>query len=300
MTEERQKSAYIRIHIAVFLFGFTAILGHLIQLPSVSLVWWRVLLTCGSLLFFIQWGKTLWSMPRYFLKRYAFIGVLVGLHWICFYGAIKLSNASIALVCMATTSFFTSFIEPVVLRQRFSGLEIVLGIFIIPGMLLIVNSTELAMMNGIWVGLMAAFLAACFAVLNKKYISNADPYSITFIELGSAWIFITMILGVMLVNDFDSVSIMPPGIIDWFYLIVLALLCTTLAYVLSLQALKYISAFNSNLIINLEPVYGILLAVFILKEHKELNVWFYAGCAVILMTVMAYPYLNKKFRTKSS
>ena len=299
MPGEKQKYAYIRIHIAVFLFGFTAILGHLIQLSSVSLVWWRVLITCASLLFFIRWGKTLSTIPEYFLKRYAFIGVLVGLHWICFYGAIKLSNASIALVCMATTSFFTSFIEPLVLKQRYSGLEIFLGLFIIPGMLLIVNSTELAYMNGIWVGLAAAFLAACFAVLNKKYISNADPYSITFIELGSAWLFLTVILAVMLANDFEAVRIMPPSIADWLYLIVLALLCTTLAYVLSLQALKYISAFNSNLIINLEPLYGILLAVVILNEHKELTTSFYAGCGVILAAVLAYPFLRKMKSSKN-
>jgi len=224
------------------------------------------------------------------------IGVIVGLHWICFYGAIKLSNASIALVCMATTSFFTSIIEPLILKQKFKGIELLLGIFIIPGMVLIVNSTELAFMNGIWVGLTAAFLAALFAVLNKKYIGNADPYSITFIELGSAWLFISIILAVIFLSPIEDVSFVPVGLNDWIYLLILSLFCTTLAYILSLKALKHISAFASNLVINLEPVYGIILAIILLNEHKSLNLTFYIGCSIIVFTVMLYPILTKRFR----
>ncbi|MBK9254605.1 MAG: EamA family transporter [Saprospiraceae bacterium] len=296
MSFNSESKAYIQIHIAVLLFGLTAILGHLLSISAVSLVWWRVLITCISLLYFIKWGKSLVHLPKNHIRQYMGIGVIVGLHWICFYGAIKLSNASIALVCMATTSFFTSIIEPLILKQKFKGIELLLGIFIIPGMILIVNSTELAFMNGIWVGLAAAFLAALFAVLNKKYIGNADPYSITFIELGSAWIFISLILAVIFLSPIEDVSFMPVGLNDWIYLLILSLFCTTLAYILSLKALKHISAFASNLVINLEPVYGIILAIILLNEHKSLNGTFYIGCSIIVFTVMLYPLLTKRFR----
>ena len=286
--------ALAQVHIAVFLFGFTAILGHLITLPAISLVWWRVLLTCLSLLVFIQWGRSLKNIPPNYLTRYIFIGFLVGLHWICFYGAIKLANASIALICMATTSFFTSFIEPAVLRKKFSSLEVILGLLIIPGMVLIVNSTDVHYRDGIIAGLLAALLAATFAVLNKKYIAKADPYSITFTELGSAWVMISFILAVMWLYDPEQVKMNPPALSDWLYIVILALLCTTLAYVLSLKALKHISAFNSNLIINLEPIYGIMMAAFLLGEHKSLNIQFYTGAAIIIMAVFAYPLIKSK------
>lgn len=294
MTLNNKTVALIQVHIAVLLYGFTAILGHLIQLPAVNLVWWRVLITCLSLLVFIQWGKSLKTIPPAYLKKYIFIGCLVGLHWICFYGAIKLSNASIALICMATTSFFTAFIEPVALRKKFSRLEITLGMLIIPGMALVVNSTEWHHRQGIVVGLLAALLAAWFAVLNKKYISNADPYSITFTELGSAWLMLSVIITGLYIYEPKNSAFIPPAWSDWLYLIVLSLLCTTLAYVLSLKALRYISAFNSNLIINLEPVYGILLAAMILKEHKSLNIQFYSGAVIIIAAVLAYPFLVRR------
>jgi drug/metabolite transporter (DMT)-like permease len=290
---EAEKRAYLELHIAVFLFGFTAILGDLIQLSALVLVWWRVLLTSISLLFLVRLGKLFREMPRASFLRFMGIGVLVAVHWLAFYGAIKLSNASIAVVMMATTSFFTSLIEPAVLRQRVKWYEIALGLVILPGMILIVNSTELSMMKGIWLGLAAALLAALFATFNKKLIHRGSAMSITLVELGSAWIFLSILLPFFLFTA-EPVKIWP-DLLDWIYLLVLTLLCTTLAYVLSLRSLRFLSAFAANLTINMEPVYGIVLAWVILKENKDLDPGFYIGAVIIIASVFSYPLLRKYF-----
>ena len=225
------------------------------------------------------------------------IGWLVALHWIFFFGAIKYSNASICLVCLATTSFFTSILEPLLLKQAVKRYEILLGLAIIPGMALIVNSTELEMMTGIWMGLLSALLASVFAILNKKLIEKADPMSITFLELSSGWLLISLLLPVYFY--FYPAEIFYPSILDLGYLLVLALLCTTFAYVLSLRALKYISAFASNLTVNLEPVYGIVLAWLILNENEELSSGFYWGCLLIIGVVFSYPFIKKLYKDSS-
>ncbi len=289
-----QKKAYIQIHIAVILFGFTAILGDLIQLPAIVLVWWRVLITSASLIFFIQWGRTIISIPKALVFKYALIGGIIGLHWICFYGSIKLANASISLICMATTSFFTAILEPIMVRKKFNLLEVTLGLCIIPGMVLIVKNIDLSYVLGFWVGMLSAFLAAIFSILNKKYIKGSDPYTISFIELSSAWVMISLLLVIMYFLGKLPTSLFPPTYMDWFYLILLSLLCTTLAQVLALKALDHISAFASNLVVNLEPVYGIILAVILLNEHHKLDPMFYVGGSIILISVLLYPYLNKR------
>lgn len=285
--------AYVELHTAVFLFGFTAILGDLISVSAISLVWWRVLITCASLLFFISLRQLFQQYSRKKIGQFMGIGVLVGLHWISFYGAIKLANASVALVCMATVSFCTAFLEPLIFRRPINLLELFLGILIVPGMLLIVNNLQTDMMLGFWVGLLSAFLAALFSVLNKKFIEQADPYTITFLELGSAWLFISLILPFYLLSQ--GWSHFMPKPMDWVYLLILALVCTTLAYNLNLRSLKHLSAFASNLTFNLEPVYGIVLAWIILHENKQLSNNFYWGTLLILISVFSYPFLRKRF-----
>lgn len=286
--------AYIQLHTAVLLFGLTAILGDLISISAISLVWWRVLITSLSLLFFVKVGQLGKIYGRKRILQFMGIGTLVALHWIAFYGSIKLANASIALVCMATVSFFTAFIEPLIFRTSIKWLEVLLSLLIIPGMMLIVNSLNTDMMLGFWIGLLAAFLAALFSVLNKKLIETANPYTITFLELGSACLFISLMLPFYLAQQ--GLESFIPKSIDWIYLLILALVCTTLAYTLSLNALKTLSAFASNLVFNLEPVYGIALAWIILKENQELSPYFYYGVALILVAVFVYPILQRRAR----
>lgn len=294
LTEEQR--AYLELHLAVLLFGLTAILGDLIQLTALVLVWWRVLLTSGSLLPFVQVGNLLRDLGRPLLLRFMGIGVLVALHWLTFYGAIKLSNASITLVCMATTSFFTAFLEPLIVKRPFRWYEMALGLLIIPGMVLVVNNIQPGMIWGVVAGLTSAFLAATFATFNKKYLANIHPSRVTFVELGSAWLFLSLILGVFLITGRDFGAWWPTSGMDWIYLLILAFLCTNLAYTLSLRALRHLSAFAANLTVNLEPVYGIALAWLLLNEQAELAPGFYWGVVIILLAVFSYPLIRKRMR----
>ncbi len=285
----QSKIAYLQLHFAVLLYGLTAILGDLISISAVSLVWWRVMITSASLLFFIKFGKSLLQLPRHSILAFLGVGIIVAIHWITFYGAIKYANASIALAAMATTSLYTSMIEPLITGKKFQWLEFILGILIIPPMLLIAADIEFTLLKGLWVGLLSAFLAALFATLNKKLVDKADAYQISFLEMSSAFIFISLLMP-FVYNA--GISIMPQGD-DWIYLIILALACTTLAFVISMKALRYVSAFDANLVINLEPVYGILLAIIILKEHKEMSPTFYLGMVFIMLIVLSHPILKK-------
>jgi drug/metabolite transporter (DMT)-like permease len=288
------KRAYLELHIAVLLFGFTAILGDLISLSAIVLVWWRVFITSISLLFLIRFGKNLKKIPARLVRQYIVIGCIVAVHWLCFFGAVKYSNASITLICMSTTSLFAAILEPLLLKKPFQWIDLGLGLIVIPAMALIVRSTELEMKMGIWIGLLSALLAAVFSIWNKKLVHEADPMEISFIELGSGWLFLSLLMPFYLSSG--SHILFWPTASDLVYLLVLALLCTTLAHVLSLRSLKYISAFASTLTINLEPVYGIILAWLILKENEELNPTFYVGGLVILLTVLSYPIMTRRFR----
>ena len=291
------KRAYLELHIAVFLWGFTAILGDVIQLSALMLVWWRVLITSISLVFMIRLGKALRKLTRKTILQFAFVGALTGLHWLTFFGAIKLSNASITLVSMATCAFFTAIIEPLILRSPVKWWEIFLGFLVIPGMALVVENVDVSMHAGIWVGLLSAFLAAVFSILNKKWIHNAEPLSITFIEMTSAWLLLSLFMPFYFQSEPDAS--LAPTLQDFALLLILALACTTLTWVLALRSLKHLSAFASTLTVNLEPVYGIFLAWIILKEDKELSPGFYWGVLLIMVVVFSYPLLNRLMRSRA-
>lgn len=296
--EKSTRKAYIQLHIAIFLWGFTAILGDLITLDSIPLVWWRVFFASMSFFLLIPVVQSLKALSKKVLVRFLLIGVIVALHWVLFFASIKFSNPSIALVCMATISFFTAILEPIILRTRLKGYEILLGIMILPGMVLVVNNTELSMMNGIWAGILSALLAAVFTVLNKKYILDASPRVMTFLEMSSAWMVMSLILPFYYLSDKSEFQLIP-SLTDLGYLVVLSFLCTTLAFVLSLMSLKHISAFATNLSINLEPVYGILMAAFFLKDYEELNLRFYIGCSLIIAAIFIYPFIKSYFNRKA-
>lgn len=286
------KRAFLELHFSVFLYGFTAILGDLISLSAITLVWWRVLITSLSLLFLIRFGQTLKGISKKLLWEYIGIGILIALHWITFFASIKLANASVALVCFATCSFFTSILEPILTKSTFKWYELALGALVIPGMILVVQGIQIEMLLGVWIGLISTILIAIFSILNKLRINELDTPSLTFIEMTSAWVFISLILPVYFYYN-PEMPFWPIGN-DWTYLLILALACTTLGLVLNLRALKHISAFASSLTYNLEPVYGIILAIFILKENKELSPTFYLGVLIILVSVFSYPFIKDK------
>ena len=291
---DRRSQAYLYIHICVVLWGFTAILGELIQLPALMIVLWRVFITSCSLIFLLWYYNKFVKLGFRQFFIFAGIGIVVALHWLTFYGAIKLANASIALVCFATTSFLTALIEPLIVKSKFSFFDLAIGIVIVPSMIFIVNELPTKDYLGVAVGITSALLATLFSTLNKKYVHEADPIFISAIEISSATIFLAIMLPFVFYFG-EPMTLMPTGTMDWIYLFILSIVCTTLPFILSMISLKQLSAFATNLVINLEPVYGIILAIFILHEHKELNVNFYIGAAVIMLSVFIYPILKKKF-----
>lgn len=223
------------------------------------------------------------------ILKFAGVGIIVSLHWVAFYGSIKYSNVSVALSALATSSLFASIIEPLITRTRFRLPDMILGLLVIVGIWLIFMVTEMYL-KGIIAGILAAFLAATFSSFNKRLIADHDSKSVTLIELGSGFLFLSLLLP-FVYPDITMESIIPAGT-DWMWLLLLGVGCTTLPFILSLNALRYISAFKSNLAINLEPVYGILMAALIFGENKELTGQFYVGTAVILAAVFAQPALR--------
>lgn len=276
----------------MFLWGFTAILGKFITLREVPLVWYRVLFTVATLMFIPGLLRSLKSIPFKTLLQAGGIGCIVIIHWICFYGSIKYANASIALSCLAITSFIISFIEPWVTGEKMNYREMLLGLFIIPGIWLIANTSDVRFSTGIILGIAAAILAALFTSLNKRMTFKMDSYSMTFVELSGGFILISIILP-FYEHYFPEASFIPTTM-DWFSLVLLAVVCTALPFILSLQALKHLSAFATALTVNLEPIYGIIMAIFFFHENKELSIWFYLGTAIILTSVFVHPLLKRK------
>jgi drug/metabolite transporter (DMT)-like permease len=291
------KRAYIELHIAILLFGLTAILGKLITLDAVSLVWWRVLITSVSLLFFIGLRQTFRKLSRKSMVKFILTGFLLAIHWVTFFLSVKLANVSIALIAFATQSFFTAFCEPLIVGGKIRKHELAVGFLIIPAMLLIVNDLDLSLRLGLWIGLFSSLVYAIFASFTKRLIDTANPVQISFFQLSGAWVFVTLMLPFMV--DFEADTFLPVGS-DLVYMLVLALLCTSLAYVLATRALRYISAFDSNLALNLEPIYGIILAWLLFGEHKELTPAFYIGGAIIITTVILYPLIRRRVKTPSA
>ena len=286
------KKAYLQLHTAIFLWGFTAILGDLISLSAFWLVLWRVGITSATLILLPGVRRSLLTLTRRLFGIYFLVGALIAIHWITFFGAIKYANASVGLVAMATVSLFTAFIEPVYFKRKIRSAQVLFGLLVVPAMLLIVKDLEGDMRLGLGIGLISAFLAAMFAVINKRYVEVTDPQAITFVELFSAFLVLVVLSPVVYLN-YDT-QWWPIGL-DWIYLVVLAVLCTCVAFILHLYALRHISAFASNLAINLEPVYGIILAGALLGDFEELTFSFYIGVAIILLCVIVYPRFSKRY-----
>jgi drug/metabolite transporter (DMT)-like permease len=284
--------AYILIHLAVILFGFTAIIGTMIKVDALILVWWRVMIASVGFTFFTKGVGFLIKLPPLLIARLAGIGVLIGIHWVAFFASVKLAGASVCLLCMATTSLFVSLFEPLLLKHRFRWLDFSIALLIVPGMVLVVESVGATRWQGIVIGLLSAALAGLFSSLNKKYVSTISIAQMSWIEMVAASGF----LGLVVLARHWLVAAIPwiPGWTDLFYLVVLGLVCTTFAHAISLIALRQLSAFSLNLVVNLEPVYGILLAWLLLKENRTLSSGFYFGALLILIAVLIHPFLQRK------
>ncbi len=292
-----KQRAFLELHCAVLLWGFTAILGQKIQLAAFVLVWWRLAITCGVIASFVNLRKTIGALTWSLIKKYIAVGCVVTVHWLFFYGAIKLSNASVALICLSTTSFMSSIAEPLMTGQKIKWYEVSIGIIIIPAIIFIAGTLPASMNLGIIVGLISAALVVFFSIMNKKLVNQADAMTITFLELSGGLVMLTLMMPFYFWFD-TSAYFLPKTATDWVCLVLLSVLCTNIAYWLGVRALRHLSAFATSLTVNLEPLYGIALAVILLKENKQLPPSFYYGGFIIVFAVLLYPFLRSKYETE--
>lgn len=277
------RASFIQLHIAVFLAGITAILGKLISINETWLVWYRLLITVITLwvLYFFQ--KRITAIAWKDVLRITMVGAVVALHWVTFYGSVKYANVSIALVSFSLLGFFSSLTEPLVMRKKPHMIEMLLGLLSVVGVALIFHFDG-RYKTGILLGVLSAFLAALFTVLNKKLLQHNQPQTVTLYELSGGFVVLSLLM--LLYNVYQPSSFVVPTKNEWVWLLLLSWVCTVLAFYLSLTALKKISPFTVNLTYNLEPVYGILLAFIIFHENKYLHSSFYVGLSLVLLAVL--------------
>ena len=279
------KKALLQLHVFVFLAGLTGSLGFLIKLNGLVLVFYRILITV-----IVLWVLALYKKNKhqYNLKTKLSLlgtGAIIALHWVCFYQSIKLANVSIALVCFSSTSLFSSFLEPLWKHAKIQFQEILIGSLSLLGIFLIFHF-DTQFRTGIIVGLFSALFAAIFSIINKRFTSHIDVQTIQSYEMTGGLLFLlpfVMFLGFN--TGFNPVGLLPTSM-DWFWLSILAIACTVWSTHLMLSSLKLISAFTLNVTLNLEPVYGIILAFILFKEQKQLGLSFYAGIVCIIISVI--------------
>jgi len=287
------KKALIQLHIAVLLWGFTGVLGRAISLDAPMLVWYRTLLTAVIMAVILTVRKQWIRISRRDLLQMMAVGSIIAIHWVAFYGAIKFANASIALVCLSTASVFTSIFSPLINKAMFSWAETALGLLALVGVFLIYSFQQFYGL-GILFGVIAAILSAIFTMMNKQIAHRYPARTMVFYEMTSGWLFITLLMPLYLAY-FPNTNRIPlhPDLLsatwmhnDWLWLGVLSLCCTVWAQSLAMSSLKNLSPFTVTLSVNLEPVYGIVLAFFFYQENKDLHTGFYLGMGLILITVI--------------
>ena len=273
---------YLHLHFIVFIWGFTAVLGALITINAIPLVWYRVLLASLFILLFILIRKSSLKVSLRSLMKFLFGGAVIGLHWITFFYAIKVSNVSITLATMSTGALFTTLLQLLIFKEKIVKYELIFGLLAIVGLFMIFNA-ETGFTVGIIYALISSFLSASFAILNAEMVKTHEAITISFYELFFATLVITIIL---LFNNAFTADFFKLEMSDWFYLIILSSICTAYAFVASTKVLKSVSAFTMMLTINLEPVYGILLALLIFRSNEVMDINFYIGAILILATVI--------------
>ncbi|MEP7164036.1 MAG: EamA family transporter [Ferruginibacter sp.] len=277
------KKAFIQLHIAVFLAGFTAILGKLILLNEGLLVWYRLFLTVVVLGAIMYYKKQLTRIASRDIFKIAGVGFIIAAHWVTFYGSVKYANVSVALVCFSATGFFTALFEPLILKKRVVIAELLLGMLAISGIYIIFDFHPQYKL-GIIFGIISAMGSALFPVFNKQLLVRFTPGTLTLYELGGGLIALTLLLPLYLL-EFPATYYLP-SLTDWGWLLILAVLCTVVSFDLQLNALKKISAFTANLTYNLEPVYGIILAFIFFREDKQFHSEFFIGLGLILLAIL--------------
>lgn len=293
---------YLHLHFIVFIWGFTAVLGALISIDSIPLVWYRmgmavVFLAIYMLVAGIGFrGRPGFSLSRKLLLKLLLAGVIIALHWVTFFMSVKVSTVSVCLAMMSTGAFFTAILEPLFTKRKFIGYELIFGLIII-GALYYIFQVESEYLLGMALGLVSALLSAVFSIMNVQFVKVQRPSLISFYELVAGVAFLSLTFLVL------PVDFVPPSQLtqmDWIWMVILAAVCTTYAFIASIKVMRTLSAYTVMLTINLEPVYGILLAFAILGTDQQMTPEFYAGAAVILAVILTNGIIKTRMRKKEA
>ncbi len=292
------RNDYFKLHFIVFLWGFSSILGKLISLPAMEMVFFRSILSVIGIVILVLFVRGNFKVSRIEFIKLILIGFVVALHWLAFFGSARVSNVSVSLVGFATNSLWAALLEPLFNRTRIKKFELLLGLVVISG-LYIIFSFDFQYKLGLLIGVLAGFTAALFSVFNSKMIKTIDAYTITLYEMMGVFMGLGLFLPIYK-NTWatDHVLQLSPSFNDWIYLIILAVVCSIYAYSQAIELMKKLSVFFIQLTLNLEPVYGIIMAVIIFKEKEKMGANFYAGTCIILLAVVLYPLLKNKIQTK--
>ncbi len=281
MPSDNLKS-YLQLHLIVFIWGFTAILGALITLDALPLVWFRMLFAVAFIAIYIYVKKLSLKVPLKILWQFLFSGLVIALHWFTFFHAIKISNISITLACLSTGALFASILEPILFGKKIVPYEVFFGLVVVAGLYIIFN-VEGNYFWGMITALTSAFLSALFAVINSRLVKSYDATVISFYELSGGVLFFSLLL--LFMGSF-SVSFFQLSAKNLGYLLVLSSVCTAYAFIASTSVMKFLSPYTVMLTINLEPIYGIILAVLIFEDKEKMSFEFYIGAVIILLTVL--------------
>lgn len=284
---------YLHLHFLVFIAGFTGILGELITIEAIPLVWYRMIIALVLIFLYVKIAKVRIKIHPKDILKLSLAGVIIALHWITFFGAIDASNVSIALAMFSTGAFFASLIEPLVYKRKIISYEVIFGLLVILGVI-IVTQSELQHLKGIVLGIISAFLSALFAVLNGQFLKKFTATTITFYEFISGILFITFVMFVLGYGYTPAIFSLPKA--DIFYLIILGSVCTAYAFIGAVYIMHHISPFTVMLTYNLEPVYGILLALLLFPEKEVMSSHFYYGALIIIVAVLMNAYIKNKSR----
>ncbi|MCP9764767.1 DMT family transporter [Lacihabitans soyangensis] len=279
---------YLKLHILVLLLSFTGILGKLIEASTLAVVFYRTLVAAVALFLILYFRKVNLKIGLRDLGLIFFVGFLLGLHWLCFFGSAKISTVAISLVTFSTTSFFTSLLEPVLGNKKLDFKEIMLGLLAVVGVA-IMFSFEAQYLAGILIGLLGALLCAAFTIFNSKLTYRFDSQLISFYELTAAFV----VCWVFYLIFFEKQDLVMSQT-DWIWLLVLALVCTVIPHAQMIKIMQKISVFTVNLSLNLEPVYGVVLAYFIFGDRERMSTQFYLGGVLVLLSVFLHPILLKR------
>lgn len=277
------------LHCTVFIWGFTGILGALISVSAVYLVWYRLLIAFVSLLIYFIIAKINFRVNWQFFLQFLFTGALVGMHWLLFFQSIKLSTVSVTLVCLSATTLFTAIFEPLITGKKISKLEIIAGLIIITGIIMIFKF-EAQYTKGIILGLISASAASIFSIINSQLVKQKPAPVIAFYELSGAFFWLSLYL--FLIGGFKQSLHLNHD--DIAYLLLLGTVCTAVAYVAGVSVMRQLSAFKVALITNLEPVYGIIMAFIFFGDLKKMTPGFWVGAVLILSTIFLFPVVQQK------